>query len=58
MAKINQSLTAEIKIRQRERIANGKFVSKNKEEYLISPGFTTVKVSALRPSYKILGIVI
>lgn len=57
MSEINQLEKVIIKQNQIKRVNNSKIVTyKDKEEYLVSPGFTTVKVSALKSYYKTIGL--
>ena len=53
----HQSLRAELKANQQKRIDNGTIVEyKDKEKYLISPGFTTINVKELKSYLKTIGM--
>ena len=53
----HQTLRAELKTNQQKRIDNGTIVEyKDKEKYLISPGFTTINVKELKIYLKTIGI--
>jgi len=56
MITLNKLIKGEIYENQSKRIENGSVVIyKDKEEHFQSPGFTTVKVSALKGYVKSLG---
>ena len=51
------TLKEDIKRNQKKRIDNGTIVKyKDGDEYFISPGFTTVKLSALKAHLKTIGM--
>jgi len=57
MSKVNQAINSQIRERQRERFNNGKIVKyKDGNEYLVSPGFTTVHLSTFRSACKSIGM--
>lgn len=54
--KINQSLKLEIMKNQENRINTGRIVRyKDGKDYLVAPGFTTVRLSALKTNLKAAG---
>ena len=57
MAKVNQAVNAQFRELQRKRYENGKIVKyKDKNEYLVSPGFSPVLLSVYRSSCKTIGM--